>query len=162
MFKVSFKETPKNPYKLVTKVGGETTVLLKGTVELPAFWKYMPEEICEWIAHQAHIEGYEDTSKNQLIIYSRGIAKCHPEDHYDTVLGERMAESRAKYFIYKFFYDLSVKLSVYYGAILYGTNNAIPPTNNTVGILADLNKYQELCIREELHQSELLEAMKHE
>ena len=161
MFKVSFKETPKNPYKLVTKLGNETTVLLRGTVDLPAFWKYIPEEICEWIAHQTHIEGYEDISKNQLIIYSRGIAKCHPEDKYNTVLGERMAESRAKYFIYKFFYNLCYRLEDYYQELLFGKGNSV--VNETMhGIVGDFIKYEKLCDRERHHQVELLRGEKHE
>ena len=161
MFKVSFKEAPKNPYKLVTKLGNETTVLLRGTVDLPAFWKHMPEEICEWIAHQTHIEGYEDIAKNQLIIYSRGIAKCHPEDKYDTVLGERMAESRAKYFIYKFFADLTSRLDDYYQEILFGSY-VMPATEIKHGITGVCTKYGKLCDREKQHQVELLRGKKHE
>lgn len=157
MFKVSFKENPENPYKLVTKLGNKTTVILKGTVELPAFWKYMPDEIWKWIANQTLIECYEDISKNQLIVYSKGIAKCHPEDHYDTVLGERMAESRAKYFIYTFFHSLTYKLAEYYGAILYG-NVIITVDNPKEGIMADVLKYENLCTRELRHQRKLLEG----
>jgi hypothetical protein len=161
MFKVSFKETPKNPVKLVTKMGNETTILMKGTVGLPAFWKYMPDEICEWVFHQTHIEIYEDISKNQLIIYSKGIAKCHPGDRYDTILGERMAESRAKYNIYKFFYELTYRLSEYYGAILYGNDGPIVDTPKD-GLMADVQKYEKLYQKERAHQIELLKGNKHE
>ena len=94
MFKISFKETPKNPSKLVTKMGNETTVMLRGICKLPDFFKYLPEEITDWIGHQIHVEGYEDVANNQLIIYSKGVSKCHPDDKYNTVLGERLAESR--------------------------------------------------------------------
>lgn len=160
MFKVSFKETPKNPAKLVTKLGNETTVLLKGTVELPAFWKYLPNEIFELIALQTHIEIYEDISRNQLIIYSNGIAKCHPDDRYDTILGERMAESRAKYNIYKLFYELTYKLSEYYGKILYGDSSIVDTPKE--GLMADVKKYDSLCKREKEHQIELLKGDKHE
>lgn len=160
MFKVSFKETPKNPSKLVTKVGNETTVLLKGIVEIPDFWKHLPEEIVEWIAQAKHLEGYEDVAKNQLIIYSKGITKCHPEDHYDTVLGDRMAESRAKYHIYKFFYDLSYKLTEYYGNLIYGVEGAVVSSTDN-GLMGTAKKYEKLYMRELRHQRELLEKKQH-
>ena len=160
MFKVSFKETPKNPSKLVTKMGNETTVMLKGICDLPEFWKYLPEEIVEWITHQKHVEGYEDIAKNQLIIYAKGISKCHPEDKYDTVFGERMAESRAKEFIYKFFYDLTSKLYDYYDRIMFGYPGVVAEGNN--GSLAqDVAKYEKLLNHEKQHQVELLQDKIH-
>lgn len=161
MFKVSFKESPKDPCKLVTKLGNQTTVLLRGTVDIPDFWKYIPNNISEWIAGQKHIEGYEDIAKNQLTIYSRGISKCHPDDHYDTVLGERLAEARAKCFIYRFFYDLTYKLSEYYGTILYG--DSCPVVDNSKdGIIADVMKYEKLYRHELNHQKELIRRDKDE
>lgn len=160
MFKVSFKESPKNPSKLVTKMGNETTVMLRGTCDLPEFWKHMPEDIVEWIAHQTHLEGYEDIAKNQLIIYAKGISKCHPEDKYDTVFGERMAESRAKVFIYKFFYDLTYRLAEYYGKILYGDGPMFDTPKQ--GLMADVVRYEKLFKHEKNHLVELLQNKIHE
>ena len=155
MFKVSFKESPKCPSKLVTKMGNETTVMFKGTVSLPPLWKHIPSEVVGWIENQRHIEGYEDIAKNQLIIYSKGVSKCSPNDHYDTILGERLAESRAKYFIYKFIHDLCSRLADYYEKVLYGNSIPIVDTPNE-GLTADISKYDKLCRREKQHQLELL------
>lgn len=159
MFKVSFKESPKNHSKLVTKMGNETTVMLRGTCELPEIWKYLPEEIVHWIEGQVHVEGYEDIAKNQLIVYARGISKCHPEDKYDTVFGERMAESRAKEFIYKFFYGLTYRLSEYYGRILYGDGPVVDTPKQ--GLMADVVRYEKFLMHERHHQVELLQSKIH-
>ena len=155
LFKVSFKETPKNSSKLVTKIGNETTVMLRGTCDLPAFFKYIPEEIYDWIAHQTHVEGYEDVANNQLIIYAKGVSKCHPEDKYNTVFGERMAESRAKEVIYKFFYDMCCKLEDYYQKILFGSDGIVNTTNQ--GVVGAVIKYEKLWQHEKHHQVELLQ-----
>lgn len=160
MFKVSFKESPKNPSKLVTKMGNETTVMLRGTCELPDCWKYLPEEIAKWIESQGHIEGYEDMANNQLIIYAKGVSRCHPEDKFDTVFGERMAEARAKETIYKFFYNLCYKLEEYYQAILFGSDMVVNETKQ--GIMGAAIKYEKLWKREKHHQVELLQAKVHE
>ena len=159
MFKVSFKETPKNPSKLVTKMGNETTVMLRGTCDLPAFWKYIPEEIVKWIEGQAHVESYEDIVNNQLIIYAKGISKCHPEDKYDTVFGERMAESRAKECIYKFFCGLCYRLEEYYQKILFGGYGVVDTTNQ--GVVGAYIKYEKLWQHEKHHQVELLQNKVH-
>ena len=160
MFKVSFKEAPDNPSKLVTKMGNETTVMLKGTCELPDCWKYLPEEIVKWIEGQSHIEGYEDMADNQLIIYAKGVSKCHPEDKFDTIFGERMAEARAKECIYKFFYGLCYRLENYYQKILFGSDGVVNTTNQ--GVVGAYIKYEKLWQREKQHQVELLQAKVHE
>ena len=159
MFKVSFKDAPKNPTKLVTKWGNETTVVLNGTVKIPAFMRYIPEEIISWINEQTLIDGTDDLANMRLIVIAKGTARCHPDDKYDTVLGERLAESRAKYNIYKFFYELSYKLSEYYGTILYGNAIVDDPKE---GLMADVCKYERLCRMEKDHQTDLLNGNKHE
>lgn len=155
MFKVSFKETPQNPSKLVTKMGNETTVILKGICDLPAFFEYIPKEISEWIEGQRHIEGYEDIASNQLIIYSKGIARCHPEDKYDSILGERMAESRAKELIYQFFFGLCSRFRDYYCMIVFGDLkcNAAKVSNDS--LTKALNTYKKLWEHEKQYQIEL-------
>jgi hypothetical protein len=155
IFKVSFKETEKSPSRVEQKVGRTTTVILKGTIKLPAFWKNMPDEIVKWIEGRQKVEGYENMADNTLILYSTGIAKCHEEDKYDSLLGERLAEARAKYCIYKFFYDLCSKLEEYYNNILYGPCGVVDSGSGSC-IARDLKKYEDLCIRESHHIEELL------
>lgn len=160
MFKVSFKENPKSPSKLVTKFGNETTVLLRGVCALPEFFKYIPEEISEWIALQTHVEVYEDVANNQLIIYSKGISKCHPDDKYDTVIGERIAEARAKEFIYQFFYGMCSRLYNYYDRIMFGFPGVVAVGRGN-SLSQCVTKYEKLLDHERHHQVELLQNNNH-
>lgn len=155
MFKVSFKETPKDPSKVVTRIGNKTTVILKGTVRLPAFFKDIPVEILDWISGIEKVELYENIVDNTLTVYSTGVAKCMEGDTYDYVLGERIAESRAKYCIYKFFFDLSLKLFDYYSALIFGKEGVVGKGSPGC-IERDVKKYEALCIREAHHLGELL------
>ena len=155
VFKVSFKETEKSPSKVVQKAGKTTTVILRGVVELPAFWKHLPEEIIKWIEGRQKVEGYENLADNTLIIYSTGVSKCNPDDKYDSLLGERLAEARAKYHIYKFFYDLTSKLYDYYNKIMFGDAGIVDNGHGSC-LAQDVKKYEGLCIRESHHIGELL------
>jgi hypothetical protein len=155
IFKVSFKETAKDPSKAVTKVGLTTTVILKGIVKLPEFFDKIPADIMEWVGHQKKVEVYENMADQTMMVFSTGMAKCHEEDKYDSLLGERLAEARAKYYIYKFFYDLCSKLEEYYNNLLYGPCGVVDSGSGSC-IARDLKKYEGLCIREAHHIGELL------
>jgi hypothetical protein len=155
IFKVSFKETENNPSKAVYKAGRVTNVILKGVVELPHFWHLMPPDICEWIATRTKVEIYENMANNTLIIHSEGIAKCREDDHYDSILGERLAEARAKYQIYKFFYSLCDKLYEYYSKILFGPRGVVDCGEGSC-IGRDLKKYEDLYVKEAHHIEELI------
>ena len=52
MFKVSFKDNPRDPAKIVLRVGNKTAVMLKGTVALPEFFKHLPDEIITWMTEK--------------------------------------------------------------------------------------------------------------
>lgn len=161
MFKVSFKETPGNPSKVVYKAGMVTDVILKGVVELPHFWHLMPPDICEWIAIQRKVEVYENVANNTLIVHSEGIAKCMEGDSYSTLFGERLAEARAKYSIYKFFHDLCHRLRKYYSTILLGSECTVV-TGSDSSLTGAMEKYASLCIREAHHIGELLASKENE
>lgn len=154
MFKVSFKERT-TPNKVVVKSGNVTSVTYRGTVELPKIWWYMPSEIREWMNATESVEVEESIAHNMLTIYSRGLARCHEDDKYDTILGERLAEARAKHKIYKFFYQLCNKLIDYYNHLVYG-NESIACFGRDKGLMGDLYKYEKLCDREEEHIKALL------
>ena len=155
IFKVSFKEAAKDPSKAVTKVGLTTTVILKGIVKLPEFFDKIPADIMEWIGHQKKVEVYENMADQTMIVFSTGMAKCHEKDKYDSLLGERLAEARAKYCIYKFFYDLTTKLYDYYNRIMFGDAGLVDSGHGSC-LAQDLKKYEGLCTREAHHIGELL------
>lgn len=153
VFKVSFKETEKHISKIVEKKGRTTTVNLLGEVRLPDFWNSIPDDISAWIARREKLEIYE-TNKS-LYVLSEGKAKCREDDRYDTLLGERLAEARAKYYIYKFFYDLTCRLFDYYNRLLFGKIGVFDMGDGSC-IAQDVKKYEALCIREAHHIGELL------
>lgn len=161
MFKVSFKETENSPSKVVYKAGRITDVILKGTVELPDFWHLLPPDICEWVATRTKVEIYENVSNNTLIIHSEGRSRCRSDDKYDVLLGERLAEARAKYCIYKFFYNLTSKLFDYYNEIMFGSQGVVCNGNGSC-LAQDVKKYETLCIRESHHIGELLASKDNE
>ena len=154
MFKVSFKDKPKDPSKAVIKEGKTTTVILKGVVNLPSFFYDMPQIVLQWISDHTKVELYENISNNTLTIYSTGVARCHEDDKFDAVLGERLAEARAKYIIYKFFYDLDTRLCKYYGTVLHGSFPDLQLEDK--GLMSDRHKYEALCIKESRHIGQLL------
>lgn len=156
LFKVSFKDSPKNPSKAVVVTGKRTVVLLSGTVKFPKFWKHVPNEIIEWMTDQGHlISGDEDIATNTFHLKAMGKARCHEEEEFDYKFGERLAEARAKLKIYKFFYSLCKRLLEYYHKILYGGGSEV--NGNCKNCLAaDFMKYKALYLRESQHIEELL------
>jgi hypothetical protein len=138
-----------------------TTVILKGIVKLPEFFDKIPADIMEWVGHQKKIEVYENMADQTMMVFSTGMAKCHEDDKYDSLLGERLAEARAKYYIYKFFYDLCSRLCGYYNSLLYGECGGDSQDYND-GLMCDLDKYRALCIRESHHIGELLKSKENE
>lgn len=159
MFKVSFKDTPRDPSKIVVRVGNKISVLLKGTVALPEFFKYIPESIITWMTEeQKLISGEEDIANNVFHLKVSGHALCHKDDTFDYVLGERIAEARAKYKMYRFFYTLIAKLRTYYSNILFGNDDTI--VMHTGGLMKDLIKYEDLVAKEAEYLKELLKNTK--
>lgn len=160
MFKVSFKDKPNDPSKIVIRMGNKTGVMLKGTVALPEFFKYLPEEIVTWMTDkQKLISGEEDIATNTFRIKVSAHALCHENDKFNYVFGERLAEARAKLKIYKFFYEFTSRLYDYYNNILFGSGGVIDSGEGNC-IAQDVEKYWALCTRESHHIGELLKDKK--
>lgn len=161
MFKVSFKESENNPSKMVLKKGKSASILLMGKIDIPYFWSNMPKEIFDWISKQHNIELYENNVTRTLTIYSEGTAKCKDGDKFNVLLGERIAESKAKIHIYEFFYKLCRKLYDYCSFILFGTSEVLAKGKG--GCLErTLYKYERLYKAELKHKEELIKSIKHE
>lgn len=155
MFKVSFKED-ECPSKVVEKVGKVTIVMYKGTVKLPKIWWYLPQEILKWIKYRDSLEIYENVANNTLIVYAKGKTKCADSDTYNSILGERIAEAKAKMVIYKFFANLCQRIYRYYEEILTGDKSLSVPLVNE-GVAGDLLKYRKLYMIEKEHIKTLVE-----
>lgn len=153
MFKVSFSDES----RAFVKIGKYTTCTLNGVMNIPYFWANMPKEICAWMDIQKMVHIYQYNERAHFVV--RGAATCRPEDKYNPLLGERIAESRAKIRLYKFFYTLCVKLGTYYSTLLYGEDTYHDADK---GIIKDLKKYRMLMNKEEDHIKDLLNSISHE
>lgn len=156
MFKVSFKENQKFPVKKVQRFNDDkiTIVTLKGVAELPKFLCcFFPPEIFEWMDTCKNVEGEITMSRMYLTI--RGKARKSGYDMEDPVLGERIAECRAKINLYRFMYKLTGKLYAYYGRLL--SVNTSTETHKGDDTIAGANlKYANLYNRETAHLNALL------
>lgn len=118
MYKVSFTDDFKKVERFNNKV---TKVTLKGTIKNA--WALddlnIPQSIYDWMR--------DNNCKDLDTLEVSGIAIRSDKDKDDPVLGERLAEARAKLKIYKFMKTLCYKMLKYYTLKLYGinTNSAI-------------------------------------
>ena len=121
MYKVSFTEDFKKVERFNNKV---TKVTLKGTIKNT--WALgdlnIPRPVIDWM-----IDSWGDTDTIEV----SGIAIRNDKDKDDPVLGERLAEARAKLKIYKFMKTFCYKMLKYYALKLYGIN-----TNSAITIRA--------------------------
>ena len=127
MYKVSFIDD----FKKVERFGNKVTkVTLKGTIEnIYALDDLnIPQPIYDWIRDNYRI----DLNTIEVL----GIAVRSDNDKDDPVLGERLAEARAKLKIYKFMRTFCHKMLEYYTLKLYGTK----ASNNTIVIKVNPEK----------------------
>lgn len=112
MYKVSFKDDFKKVERFNNKV---TKVTLKGSINDLYAPKGLdvPLSIIHWM-----INSWGDTDTIKV----SGIAVRNYKDKDDPVLGERLAEARAKLKIYKFMKTFCYKMLKYYALKLYGIN----------------------------------------
>ena len=166
MLKVSFKDG-KVPSKSITKLGNRTLTILVGNVILDDLYLRIPGEIKEWIRAQKQVEVHYHSRYNDnhygimMELYAQGLSECHPEDKYNTLLGERLAEGRAKLKIYKFMHKLSLKMYNYYNKLMYGCTTEVHNLTSNECLAQTIIKYEGLAKREELHLQELLNTEHH-
>ena len=121
MYKVSFTDNFKKVERFNNKV---TKVTLKGTIKDAWALDYLniPQPIYDWMK--------DNNCKDFDTLEISGIAVRSDNDKDDPVLGERLAEARAKLKIYKFMRTFCHKMLKYYALKLYGTK----ASNNTIVI----------------------------
>ena len=155
MYKVSFTDDFKKVERFNNKV---TKVTLKGTIKnIYALDDLnIPQPIYDWMR--------DDNCKNPDTLEVSGIAVRSDNDKDDPVLGERLAEARAKLKIYKFMKTFCNKMLKYYKFKLYGTkanNEIIVKTSpeglsNNDSLLKAYMKYDKLVDVENNHIKQLL------
>lgn len=161
MFKVSFKENPQFPVKKIQRfnVGRITVVTLKGVAELPVFLQYfIPHKILDWADTLKNVD--VKFTMTRMFITVTGWSACSREDKVDRVLGERIAEARAKLHLYKFMAHFLNKIWTYFIEQLCGTAlikcTAYKKDVNKEHLSEAANKYWRLYKDEQKHLNILL------
>ena len=158
MFKVSFKKNPQFPVKKVQRFndGRVTVVTLKGVAQLPVFLQYfIPHKVFDWADTLKNVD-VEFTMKRMFITVT-GKAICSKEDKVDKILGERIAEARAKLYLYKFMAHFLDKVWSYFIEQLCGTASIRYTADvNKEHLSEAVNKYWRLYKDEDKHLNILL------
>ena len=164
MMKVSFKGDFKNVLVFQGKV---TAVTLKGTCETPFWFNHVPKDIWEWVMWHPSVDVSETYSGQNSVLYITvtGKAKCHTGETPNPVIGERIAEARAKIRVYKFMHTLCKKLMYHYYGILYGVPGGTGELHTKVisdhqgGLQEACNKYATLWLKESQHLGKLMKDL---
>lgn len=120
MLKVSFKDKEGCPARKVEVFNDKATVVtLTGVVKAPEWWWKIPKEIHKWMVNHPSVEVYDNLLGN-VTVKVIGKSICSDEDEFNPVLGERIAEARAKKKLYGFMLTLTKKIICYYHNLLYG------------------------------------------
>lgn len=120
MLKVSFKDKEGCPAKKVEVFNDKATVVtLTGVVKAPEWWWKIPKEIHKWMVNHPSVEVCDNLLGN-VTVKVIGKSICSDEDEFNPVLGERIAEARAKKKLYGFMLTLTKKIICYYHNLLYG------------------------------------------
>lgn len=157
MLKVSFKDKEGCPARKVEVFNDKATVVtLTGVIKAPEWWWKIPKEIHKWMTNHPSVEVYDNLLGN-VIVKVIGKSICSDEDEFNPVLGERIAEARAKKKLYGFMLTLTKKLICYYHNLLYG-KFAVKVEGETADscIYKEMEKYSVLYGAELEHLRNLL------
>jgi hypothetical protein len=154
--KVSFKDREGAPSKIVKTFanGNATVVVLRGILEHPDIC-VMDKATWKWIQRHSIVD---DSGFMAFRICAKGKAKKSPLDELNPVLGERIAEARAKIKIYKFMSKLAKRICDNLEKMLVGDkcNDVYYVVPYKGGYKAEYNRYIQLLESEERHLNELL------
>lgn len=160
MFKVSFKKEGSQPSKTVERIDDKVTVVtLRGTIKLPDwFWK-LPFGLKDKLYKSNKYIRCSVPLGDCIYIVVKGFAKRADEDIYDPIIGERIAEARAKIELYKLMEKATDGICRFLFKYLYGSSEITGIFHNSYdgGIYQTHKKYQALLIKESHHLGKLLE-----
>lgn len=151
MFKVSFTD------KKIQRFHNSrvTVVTLNGEICFPYDW--IGRYPCKVINRIMELQRYSNISTDGYDIEVQGKAVCSKEDTVDEVLGERIAEARAKMTLYKFMRDLCKEVYMYYREFLYGKNTiTVEHNDKNDNLIKSVLKYDSLYTMEWHHLNSLL------
>lgn len=157
MFKISFKKDYK---KVQTFNDKATLVTLVGEMRMPtAVWQTFPSDVANWMWDHSGVDAQWGTCTKFYEAFRlevSGKSVCAEGNTFDPVVGQRIAESKAKIKLYKFMHTLIDQLCDYYGKLLLGYIGFIPSSTIKDSLYSELEKYQELWIKESHHLGKLL------
>ena len=162
MFKVSFKDNFK---KVETFNDKAIVVTLVGILTYPdRVWGITYYTICNWMYKHSSLDVKWENPHVMDPLFRlefSGKAICAEEDTFDKVIGERIAESRAKIKLYKFMTTLCSKLLNDLYVKMYGNGELVRVNENHNEPPKDCiqlayMKYKNLWSREIEHLNDLL------
>lgn len=163
MLKVSFKESDFQTSKKVIVSNDLTTtvVILSGEVYLPSFlWHNIPRSVQKWMKSYNGVDTILGGSRFYITV--SGKAKKAKEDTYNAILGERIAEAKAKIRLYRFMRNLCHELMVYFEKMLYGgeihPETIYHKSEDRDNFLKTRTKYYDLLYDEEEHLHKLIQS----
>lgn len=157
MFKVRFYKDSKTVSTYNNKV---TVVNLKGYMDIPYFWPFIPAEIHEWKDNHPNVIVDTEYCKGRVILNVTGKSTCSSEDGFDSKRGERVAESRAKIALYKFMVTLLNKIIMHYRKLIFGDMDIRLPELYKDGIYKYYCKYSQYLETEWKHLNNLIHNQK--
>lgn len=151
MLKLSFssKKLQAKPIKTQVFNNTVTKVTFYGTL-INGTGIYMPAAIKEFIDTYKGVDYI--CSGDDYIIVATGISKRNKDDIYNSTIGYRIAESRAKIKLYKFMYNLSKKFLKVISLMVSGHSRY-------GGIPDDVIKYKGFLNKEEKHLNDLIHGI---
>lgn len=151
MFKVSFFDKKVERFN-----GGKATVVtLKGDIDFPKQIDCLPDSVYQWM--RRYVGNSRSIKYDGGFIKAVGKAICSDSDNCDPVVGERIAEARAKVDLYRFMNLFCKKVFFYYYAVLHGYDDVtINVMNNSDSVFNAAMKYETLHERESRHLNTLL------
>ena len=162
MFKVSFDKDSKKVQTFNNKV---TIVTIIGEMSFPPeVWAVSPINVANWMWHHPSIDAsWGNCTKDTEIINLKVSAKsvCAEEDAFDSIIGYRIAETKAKIKLYKFVHNLCEMLMKQYYDVMYGNAefDIIRESHEETPkdcLYLTCKKYRDLWIKESYHLGKLL------
>lgn len=151
MLKVSFKENSFEPAKKVERIEDKVTVVtLKGQIQFGVFYGKMSGSMITKLYQHPFIENGA--------LRVQGKAKRSEGDADNPILGERIAEARAKIKLYKFMQSFCKSIMEYYMTLLFGDIDIASKTKayDSESIIGAYKKYGQLLATEQRHLENLL------
>lgn len=155
MLKLSFssKKLQAKPIKIQVFNNTVTKVTFYGTL-INGTGICMPAAIKEFIDTYKGVDYI--CSGDDYIIVATGISKRNKDDIYNSTIGYRIAESRAKIKLYKFMLNLSKKFIEIIGPMIFGHSKTDIAFG---GIPDDVIKYKEFLSKEKKHLNDLIHGI---